>query len=747
MNALKPHAGPRVGAVVSLVASVSFLAAMSQHKLCSFDVWIHLSAGRHIVATGHVTRTDPFSYGAGLDRPWVAHEWLAQLLMYGAHRVAGAQGLVGGQTLAVAAGALAGAAVAAKSVGWGWAAAVPALVGLLAYPRLLARPEALAFLCAGLLLWWLSRFAGLLDAQRRRDSAGADEAPPPRFVPFRWLAGVALVQAVWANSHPSFPVGVALCGAFAVAAVFDRPGEPERGTPWRAPGWLAAAAVVAAAAAMANPNGPALWLHPFRQMGATAYMQGLGEWKSVFSADVGGPWRVALGISLAAGAAAFVVNFGETDVAHLLVFAVAGGLACLSARHVGLSAFLLAPVVVAQCGRAGRTCGLGSQRWHAAAGSVGLAGLCLAGIVLATGDAFHDPQKSSRHWGAGLDPGQYPVEAADFVEQAGLQGAMFNNYDIGGYLMWRLGPERRVFIDGRNMVHGEDAYRRYRASLLNWPLWCALARERGFEWVIVRHTSVDTDRLLHGLYRSGGWALCHYDAVGAVFVKRQGVNAAAVREHEIALADLPPGQRRAPDVAALLRGGRGADDVPREVGLAGFFRKIGLHARAAAHLEAAVESDPGNPQTVGDLGGLCLKLGFLPQAEDLLRAALALDPGRFSVRVNLAKACALERRYDEAVGHYGAALRQRPGDPRLRNDLATVYAKQGDLPRAAAHYRQAIALAPSYRLPAYNLASILMGQGHHDQAAAVCRQLLRGNPQDSTAKSLLERVTKMKKGR
>jgi hypothetical protein len=45
----------------------------------------------------------------------------------------------------------------------------------------------------------------------------------------------------------------------------------------------------------------------------------------------------------------------------------------------------------------------------------------------------------------------FPVKAADFILANKLQGNMYNDYGWGGYLIWRLGPERKVFSDGRNL--------------------------------------------------------------------------------------------------------------------------------------------------------------------------------------------------------------------------------------------------------------------------------------------------------
>ena len=53
--------------------------------------------------------------------------------------------------------------------------------------------------------------------------------------------------------------------------------------------------------------------------------------------------------------------------------------------------------------------------------------------------------------GAWINDRRFPVKAADFILANNVQGTMFNQYDWGGYLIWRLAPQRRVFADGRNL--------------------------------------------------------------------------------------------------------------------------------------------------------------------------------------------------------------------------------------------------------------------------------------------------------
>jgi len=63
------------------------------------------------------------------------------------------------------------------------------------------------------------------------------------------------------------------------------------------------------------------------------------------------------------------------------------------------------------------------------------------------------------------DMWRFPVGAADYLLANHVPGPLFNTYEHGGYLIWRLWPQYRVFIDGRAM--SESAYKDYWQILSN----------------------------------------------------------------------------------------------------------------------------------------------------------------------------------------------------------------------------------------------------------------------------------------
>ncbi len=50
---------------------------------------------------------------------------------------------------------------------------------------------------------------------------------------------------------------------------------------------------------------------------------------------------------------------------------------------------------------------------------------------------------------------KFPAAAVDWIEANHPAPNLYNSYDWGGYLIWRLYPDYKVFIDGRADVHGD----------------------------------------------------------------------------------------------------------------------------------------------------------------------------------------------------------------------------------------------------------------------------------------------------
>src|SRR5581483_5770903 len=157
----------------------------------------HIGVGNWMLAHRTVPDVDTFSFTFA-GQPWIAKEWLSQLLLTLAYNAAGWAGVEALAAAALAAGFALLLRLLLRDL---WPLPALLFVGaavVMMAPHFLARPHALAF--PFMLLW----VAGLVRAVEAR------RAPEPL------LLGAMLL---WANMHGGFTLGLLLAAAFALDAL------------------------------------------------------------------------------------------------------------------------------------------------------------------------------------------------------------------------------------------------------------------------------------------------------------------------------------------------------------------------------------------------------------------------------------------------------------------------------------------------------------------------------------------------
>ena len=182
---------------VPIYGVLLFVFLLGCHEMEDPDLWWHLRTGQLIFARGVLPTTDWYTYGDP-DARWIDIYWFWQVIMAGVERWAGIPGIVvatslmGTATFAIlllpANRTRVSPSVAAML------AIVPVMLFADRYP---ARPESFSFLLLS---------AALVVCHL------ASERPS-----LVWLLPV--IQVLWANTHGSFMLGVAVVGCFAAESV------------------------------------------------------------------------------------------------------------------------------------------------------------------------------------------------------------------------------------------------------------------------------------------------------------------------------------------------------------------------------------------------------------------------------------------------------------------------------------------------------------------------------------------------
>jgi hypothetical protein len=96
-------------------------------------------------------------------------------------------------------------------------------------------------------------------------------------------------------------------------------------------------------------------------------------------------------------------------------------------------------------------------------------------VIAALAVCLHGGRVASRQLvQARFDPEHLPVKAAEYLAQEQSAQPVFTPDSWGGYLIYRLYPDRRVVMDDRHDLYGEDRVRDYLVLTQVEPAWKAV---------------------------------------------------------------------------------------------------------------------------------------------------------------------------------------------------------------------------------------------------------------------------------
>jgi hypothetical protein len=106
----------------------------------------------------------------------------------------------------------------------------------------------------------------------------------------------------------------------------------------------------------------------------------------------------------------------------------------------------------------------------------------------------------------------FPAGAVAFLQAHPPSGRIFNHYDWGGYLIWKLYPITPVFIDGRADLYEQPLLDQFAETYQLKAAWRQTLQRWNIESVIVPEDSA----LATGLRASPGWTVAYQDAQAIV---------------------------------------------------------------------------------------------------------------------------------------------------------------------------------------------------------------------------------------
>ena len=408
------------------------------------DLWWQLRTGEWILEHEQIPHQDVFSYtyeGA----KWVNIKWGSEVLFALIEKASGPecifllQALVTCLILFVLTRAW-----KFSNCGSQLTLAISLLLTLVAMEyRIIGRPEMFSHLFTVVFLFFL------LGHRRERSN-----------IVF-WLIPL---QIVWANLHEAFGIGIVLTSIFAVAAWLEY-FLSKRGWSFSSelPKKISLLLLLQIAAVVVNPNGFQLLTKPLNILGQVyqnKYTTELFDFRQpeywrwnvywvigILIIGAIGNWVYLNSVKAKKNRLQFFVE--QYGIGYLLVLLAFFYLAATAYRNIVFLELVFFPMLVS--GVDALLSKISVREKFSRQMDVGFCLLLLGFYCAIVSNKYYELSNSRDRFGMEVLSTYNPVGAADFVKQNRLNGKCFSDYLTSSYLLWRLQPEFKTFIDLRDL--------------------------------------------------------------------------------------------------------------------------------------------------------------------------------------------------------------------------------------------------------------------------------------------------------
>jgi tetratricopeptide (TPR) repeat protein len=441
----------------------------------------------------------------------VNHHWFSGVVFYLVKAAIGWEGLVIFKTLVLLLAFLLLFRLAAEKSNFWLAAvfAVPAiyLLGL----RTQARPEMFSYLFAVLFLYLLFDFEK--NPGRKR---------------IYWLIPI---QVFWVNMHLFFPLGIAIAGAFLVEKLIKKQFELTKKL------FLLIAFLFVSC--LINPNGISGALAPLNSSGNFGI--GIGELKPLsyflnYNPPAENIWIAIFCVSLLILIISFIIGFRQKNIFWFIVSMAAGIGGIMMNRLVPLFGIAFLPAAAINFS----SVFLGERKqlvftesfyskFRLVCQALFIFILCCL-IYYGASGRIHDYKKP------GLGVTAQSESASKFFKANNLHGPIFNDFDIGGYLIYSFYPGEKVFTDNRPEAYPFDFFQNHYARILSdESTWQKALQQYQFNVIFFAENDINPHsmKFIENRAADPAWVLVFADKYAIIFLRNNPENQNVIAKYFI----------------------------------------------------------------------------------------------------------------------------------------------------------------------------------------------------------------------
>jgi hypothetical protein len=469
------------------VMLASLLAGAEFCTLRSFridpDVWWHIKVGETILATHRFPTTDPYSFTVA-GQPWLAYEWLGEVLLAAVNRIGGVVGLdilliAIGSVIMIALYALATITCGNSKAGFVTAAILLLLAGV----SFSLRPQMIGYFFLIVTLILLERFR-----------QGHDKSI--------WL--LPPLMLLWVNIHGSWVIGLGTIFVYWISGLLNfRVGNLEA-RPWTESdrSRIAFSFLLCLLMLPITPYGTRIAVSPFEYaLSLPLNVKYIEEWQPMTFNLLSGKIFLVLLLGLFLAQVALGLTWRLRDLALYLAGTL---MACVHVRFLLVFVPFFAPAMAVTLARWIPGYDRFKDKFLLNAALMA----CMAVAVIHFFPTRNDLERRVAE--------QFPVHAVEYMNQHPIPGPTFNNYGFGGYLVWSRGPEHKVFIDGRGDLYERGGVLEDYMHISDLkPGALDVLRGYGIQSCVIHRD----EALATVLSASPDWRRVYFDKVSAIFLR------------------------------------------------------------------------------------------------------------------------------------------------------------------------------------------------------------------------------------
>ncbi len=526
--------------LIFLLAGVMFFHSFTS---INADIGRHLKVGEIIWQTGTVPKVNLLSFTAP-EYPFVNHHWLSEVVFYkiyslGNDWMTGLKAVMFFKIAILLAAYLILFSIVRKNNIFSVVFAF--IVSIFVFSaRTEPRPEIFSYLffAAYLLIIYRARLA-TSDVLRTSDVHTS-----------YWLWFLPLIQLFWVNMHIYFIIGPIIFFFFlidkAVNSKFKNYNFIQNSK------LEIKVFILVILVNLANPNFIAGALYPLKVLNNYGYS--VAENSSLFFlAKYFGQWapqdKLFL-ISLFTLVGSFIISFWRTKfikarIFDLLLVAMTAVLSFKMQRNIPLFALSLWPVMAENLSEIFNFPASPAGRQFPIFNKFSILNLkkllrllivltLVAGIYLIVSGRFYDWLDSAKMFG--LNVSSAAQDGTDFIKINNIRGPVFNNFDIGSYLVWQLYPNQKVFVDGRPEAYPvgffEDIYKPMQRDQ---KVWQEMSEKYGINYIFFAYTDMTEwgEEFLTRINKDEEWPMVFLSDSIVVFLKNTDANRSIIDKYKI----------------------------------------------------------------------------------------------------------------------------------------------------------------------------------------------------------------------